>query len=230
MAKTKTLTEILKRLGVNVQAARKPVQATRPALKAQPKISRTTGRKTKPDVKISTPTAGKGRKGVQATTPSIKAARPVLKAKPKISRTTGRKKSTAVVPAGSTAVTKQPSTALVPSGSRAVAGKPTPKPSRPMKRVYDNKPKALTGPKAATNNRLRNTILATIAATGAGTALMQDKDKAASAGTPSVRPKSKPASPGTPKVLPKSKPAKPSTAKTTEGGPGRMKTFIPTWW
>jgi len=146
----KTLTEILKQLSKKGVKAKTPsVRAGRRSLKGARKFepiagagSRQPGRK----IGEGVPTAGKGRATVKASPPPIKATRPTLKAKPKVSRTTGRKKSTAVVPAPSTAMTKKPSTALVPiTGSRAVTGGGT-KVGRPMKQAQRGPQARIAGP------------------------------------------------------------------------------------
>jgi hypothetical protein len=198
MAKTKALSEILKRLGIGVKAARPSVKATRPALKAKPKVSRRTGRKKDTGPVLSKPTAGAGRGKVQAQTPSVKATRPTLKAKPKVSRTTGRKKpaSTAVTTTKPSAVTKQPGTAVAKRPSTAVA----------RRQSRTGRSTAVTTPKGAgpdkivgLSNKGKAALAAGLAAVGTGTYMGLGDDK-----------KSAKAGPTTPKY------------KTKEGGPGRQ--------
>ena len=227
MAKTKTLTEILKRLGVDIQATRPALKSKRPSMKpdtkvVKPKAATTPKADTGP--KLSVPSRTKGRKNVQATTPSIQATRPTLKAKPKVSRATGRKKSTAVVPAPSTAMTKKPSTALVPiTGSRAVTGSGT-KVGSTMKSATRTPQARIAGPKRskvtppvtpASKLKKGPAIAAGLLGAGALTgAMLNKKDKAQAA-------PSKPSGPSTrgsnkPKVAPKATPktAQPSGPST----------------
>mgnify|MGYP003665913828 CR=1 FL=1 len=170
MAKVKTLTEILKRLGIGGVKAKTPStragkRALRGARKFEPIAgagSRKPGRKIGEDV----PTAGKGRATVKKITPSIKKITPPIKAKPKVSRTQGRKKpsSTAVTTTQSTPVAKKPGTSLVPIGSssRAVTGGGT-KVGNTMKPATRTTPKQITNksgtktpPPKTKNNNLRN--------------------------------------------------------------------------
>ena len=221
----KTLTEILQQITKKGVKAKTPsVRAGRRSLKGARKFepiagagSRQPGRK----IGEGVPTAGKGRATVKKTTPPIKAQRVDVKAKPIVSRTTGRKKSTAVVPAPSTAMTKKPSTALVPiTGSRAVTGGGT-KVGRTMKPVTRTTPKRIAGPKtpaskAAINKRIM-ALLVAAGATGLGGYMLNKKDKAQAA--PPL-PKSKPTPPSkpkaTPKVMPKS--SGPSTRGSNKKG------------
>jgi len=167
------------------------------------------------------------KKGVKSKTPPIKAKRPTLKAKPKVSRTTGRKKSTAVVPAPSTAMTKKPSTALVPiTGSRAVTGGGTkvgstmkPATRTPQARIAGprrSKIKPPVTPPSKINKGLLGAALG-LGAVGLGGAMLNKKDKA-QASMP--LPKSKPTPPSkpkaTPKVMPKS--SGPSTRGSAKKG------------
>ncbi len=208
MAKVKTLTEILKRLGIGGVKAKTPsTRAGKRSLKGARKFEPIAGAGSrKPGRKIGegVPTAGKGRATVKKTTPPIKATRPTLKAKPKVSRTTGRKKSTAVVPAPSTAMTKKSSTALVPiTGSRAVTGGGT-KVGRTMKPATRTTPKRIAGttrskitpPVTPASKIKKGPLVATIGLGGAALtgAMLDKKDKAQ---------------------------AKPFTPKSREGGPGR---------
>ena len=249
MAKVKALTEILEslvgsqfsnlskknkdkivnRLGKNITKTgpvRPSVKATRPSLKPDTKISRTTGRKkTATEPKISVPTAGKGRATVKASPPPIKATRPTLKAKPKVSRTTGRKKSTAVVTAPSTAMTKKPGTALVPvTGSRAVTGGGT-KVGSTMKSATRTPQARIAGPKRSkitppvdTPSKINKGLLGTaigLGAIGLGGAMLNKKDKAQAAPKSMPLPKSKPTPPSKPKVTPKAMPK--SSGPSTRG-------------
>lgn len=228
MAKVKTLTEILKRLGIGGVKAKTPsVKASRRALKGSRKFEPIAGAGSrKPGRKIGegVPTAGKGRATVKASPPPIKATRPTLKAKPKVSRTTGRKKSTAVVPAPSTAMTKKPSTALVPvTGSRAVTGGST-KVGSTMKSATRTAPKRITGPKtpaskAAINKRIM-ALLGAAGAAGLTGAMLNKKDKAQAAPKSMPLPKSKPTPPSKPKVTPKAMPKSsgPSTRGSSKKG------------
>lgn len=241
----KTLTEILKQINKKGVKAKTPsVRARRRSLKGARKFepiagagSRQPGRK----IGEGVPTAGKGRATVKKTTPPIKATRPTLKAKPKVSRTTGRKKSTAVVPAPSTAMTKKPSTALVPiTGSRAVTGGGTKvgntmKPAtRTTTKRITNKSGTTTPPPKTKNNTLRNLGIA-LGVTGAGLTANEllKKNKGASAksfipksreGGPGSRPtpkkvtpKYQPGNAGPKRVAPKSKPI--SAGPNTGFGP-----------
>lgn len=229
MAKIKTLTEILKSLGIGGVKAKTPsVRARRRALKGARKFEPIAGAGSrKPGRKIGegVPTAGKGRATVKKTTPSIKATRPALKTKPKVSRTTGRKKSTAVVPAPSTAMTKKPSTALVPiTGSRAVTGSGT-KVGGTMKPATRTTPKRIAGPKRskvtppvtpASKLKKGPAIAAGLLGAGALTgAMLNKKDKAQAAPKSMPLPKSKPTPPSKPKAAPKVKPK--SSGPSTRG-------------
>jgi len=226
----KGLTEILERLSKKGVKAKTPsVRARRRSLKGARKFepiagagSRQPGRK----IGEGVPTAGKGRATVKKTTPPIKATRPTLKAKPKVSRTTGRKKSTAVVPAPSTAMTKKPSTALVPiTGSRAVTGGGT-KVGRPMKPATRTTPKRITGPTRSKitppvtpPSKINKGLLGAALGLGAigGGAMLNKKDKPQAATSkfsgPVTRGSNKP------KVTPKAaQPSGPSTRGSAKKG------------
>ena len=227
----KGLTEILERLSKKGVKAKTPsVRARRRSLKGARKFepiagagSRQPGRK----IGEGVPTAGKGRATVKASPPPIKATRPAMKAQPKINRTTGRKKSTAVVPAPSTAMTKKPSTALVPiTGSRAVTGGGT-KVGRPMKPATRTTPKRITGPKRSkitppvtpASKIKKGPLAAAIGLGGAALtgAMLNKKDKAQAATSKS----SGPATRGSnkPKVAPKAaQPSGPSTRGSAKKG------------
>ena len=228
MAKTKTLTEILKRLGVDIQATRPALKAKRPSMKPDTKVVKPKAApKAETGPKLSVPSRTKGRKNVQATTPSIQATRPAMKAQPKINRTTGRKKSTAVVPAPSTAMTKKPSTALVPiTGSRAVTGGGT-KVGRPMKQAQRGPQARIAGPKRSkitppvtpASKIKKGPLAAAIGLGGAALtgAMLNKKDKAQAATSKS----SGPATRGSnkPKVAPKAaQPSGPSTRGSAKKG------------
>jgi hypothetical protein len=227
MAKAKALSEILKRLGIGVKAARPSVKATRPALKSKPKISRRTGRKKDTGPTLSKPTAGAGRGKVKADTPSIKSTRPALKAKPKVSRTTGRKKpaSTAVTTTKPSAVTKQPGTAIATRPSTSVAKRPSTAVARRQSRT--GRSTAVTTPKGAgpdkivgLSNKGKAALAAGLAAVGTGTYMgMGDDKKSAKA---MVMPKSKPAKqgPAKPSKAPKkaAQPSGPSTRGSAKRG------------
>jgi len=230
MAKTKTLTEILKRLGVDIQATRPALKAKRPSMKPDTKVVKPKAApKAETGPKLSVPSRTKGRKNVQATTPSIQATRPAMKAQPKINRTTGRKKSTAVVPAPSTAMTKKPSTALVPiTGSRAVTGGGT-KVGRPMKQAQRGPQARIAGPKRSkitppvtpASKIKKGPLAAAIGLGGAALtgAMLNKKDKAQAATSkssgPATRGSNKPkvAPKATPKAVQPSGPSKRGSAK-----------------
>jgi len=225
----KGLTEILKKLSKKGVKAKTPsVRASRRSLKGARKFepiagagSRQPGRK----IGEGVPTAGKGRATVKASPPPIKATRPAMKAQPKINRTTGRKKSTAVVPAPSTAMTKKPSTALVPiTGSRAVTGGGT-KVGRPMKPATRTTPKRIAGPTSSKitppvtpPSKINKGLLGAALGLGAigGGAMLNKKDKAQAAPKSMPLPKSKPTPPSKPKVMPKS--SGPSTRGSAKKG------------
>ncbi len=227
----KTLTEILKQITKKGVKAKTPsVRAGRRSLKGARKFepiagagSRQPGRK----IGEGVPTAGKGRATVKASPPPIKATRPTLKAKPKVSRTTGRKKSTAVVPAPSTAMTKKPSTALVPiTGSRAVTGGGT-KVGRTMKPATRTTPKRIAGttrskitPPVTPPSKINKGLLGTVIGLGGAAltgSMLDKKDKPQAA---PLLPKSKPTPPSKPKVEPKAMPKSsgPSTRGSSKQG------------
>ena len=234
----KTLTEILKQINKKGVKANTPsVRADRRSLKGARKFepiagagSRQPGRK----IGEGVPTAGKGRATVKKTTPPIKATRPTMKAQPKINRTTGRKKSTAVVPAPSTAMTKKPSTALVPiTGSRAVTGGGT-KVGRTMKPATRTTPKRIAGPTRSKitppvtpPSKINKGLLGIaigLGAAGLGGAMLDKKDKPLSAPKSMPLPKSKPTPPSKPKVEPKAMPKSsgPSTRGSSKQGATKL--------
>ena len=206
MAKIKTLTEILKRLGIGGVKSKTPsVRAGRRSLKGARKFepiagagSRQPGRK----IGEGVPTAGKGRATVKKTTPPIKAQRVDVKAKPidvtakpRTTRTVGRKK-----------IPMKPFTPIAGAGSRKAG---------PARNAFVSKPSTKTTPKssnitppktpaskAAINKRIM-ALLAAAGATGLGGYMLNKKDKPQAA---TLLPKSKPTPPSKPKATPKATP------------------------
>ena len=223
-AKDKLLKETKKNI-TKTGPVRPSVKATRPDLKAKPKISRRTGRKKDTGPVLSKPTAGAGRGKVKADTPSIKATRPTLKAKPKVSRTTGRKKP------ASTAVTKRPGTAVAVSRPTSVAKRPTStgvaisRPTAVAKRptstgVAVKRPMQKDRIVGLSNKGRDALVAAGLAATGTSALLgMGDDKKSAKA---MAMPKSRPAkqAPAKPSKAPKkaAQPSGPSTRGSAKRG------------
>jgi hypothetical protein len=184
MAKVKTLTEILKRLGIGGVKAKTPsVRGSRRKMKpdtkvVKPKAASTTKVDTGP--KLSTPSNTKGRATVKKNTPPIKAQRVDVKAKrvdvkakPKTSRTIGRKK-----------IPMKTFTPIAGAGSRkagpartAFVSKPTTKPTTTGSKVTPPKTPAS---KAAINKRIA-ALLGAAGAVGLTDAMLNKKDKAQAA-------------------------------------------------